>query len=93
MTDLLFTLFYCSVIVFSVSNLIFLLSPIKGKDQVIPIDEGVPYPKPYQPPNKVEKPKGDPLPIHQDGDWVYDPNVNYRPRSVEGSQKKLTRLG
>lgn len=93
MIDLLPILFYVSVIAFCVGNLIFLLTPLKASDRIkVQSLEGEPYPAPYQPPNKVEKPKGEPLPIHRDGDWVYDPNVNYRPRPVIGTQKKLTRL-
>ena len=93
MLEMLEILFYVSVITFCGGNLIFLLTPLKASDRIkVRSLEGEPYPPPYQPPNKVEKPKGEDLPIHRHGDWVYDPNVNYRPRNVVGSKKKLTRL-
>jgi len=94
MIDLLPILFYMSVILFCVGNLIFLLTPLKASERIkVQALDGEPYPCPYQPPNKVEKPKGQLLPIHRDGDWVYDPNVNYRPRPSVTPKKKLTRLG
>ena len=88
---MLYIIFLISVIIFCVVNLVFLFTIRHPK---IEIDEVI-IPKPYQPPTEEQKSvKRDDLPIHRDGDWVYDPNVNYRPRKViKTTDKKLTRLG
>ena len=78
--ETLYIFFLFSVIVFCISNLYYLLTFKPHKIEYI---EEHPYPGPYEPPNevKVVRPRGKDLPIIKEGNWVYDPNVHYRPRS------------
>lgn len=85
MENNIYIIFLLSVIGVTSYLIISLLRIPKGHMPLPPsktkVQEGVPYPKPYQPPTKKVDPKrGEELPIHRIGDWVYDPNINYRPR-------------
>jgi len=89
--EILYITFLVSVILFCMMNLVYLFTI---RHQKLELDEVI-IPKPYQPPTEEKKSvRREELPIHRDGDWVYDPNVNYRPRQgIKTTDKKLTNLG